>query len=136
MNLKIYFSYLKEKSVYISVGFGGPCGRTLCRNGINCLNIIQEGRRKRYSRRYGRYRGDNSRTFAHRTLAHDRYFIDECQVHRPFYDFIFPALFSRVNGLFFHIKFIVLFYSIFFLGRLSLLSCIITCNPTFYYLKS
>ena len=44
-----------------------------------------------------------SRTFTHRTLAHNWYFID------AFLDFIFPAPCSRVNGLFDHIRFVVLF---------------------------
>ena len=58
------------------------------------------------------------------------------EVNRPFKDFIFPSPCSRVNGLFGHIKFVVLFLGYFFLGRLSLLSCIFTCNPTFYDLKN
>ena len=65
-----------------------------------------------------------SRTFTHRTLAHNWNFIDACQVNRPFKDYIFPVPCSRVNGLFDHIRFVVLFYNIFsFLGRLSWLSC-------------
>ena len=57
-----------------------------------------------------------SRTFAHRTLAHNSYFIDACQLNRPFSDFIFPYLCSRVYVLFGHIKCVVLFFSIFLFG--------------------
>ena len=75
-------------------------------------------------------------TFAHRTLAIDWHFIDAYQVNRSFKDLIFPALCSRVNCLFGHIRFVVPFLMIsFILGRLSLLRCIFTCNSTFYSLE-
>ena len=77
------------------------------------------------------------RTFVHRAFIQDWHFIAVCQVNMHFLDFIFPSLCSRLYGLFGHIWFVVFFfYWIFLLGRLTLQSCILTCNPTFYYFKN
>ena len=76
-----------------------------------------------------------SRTFTHRTLAHNWYLLMPVKSIGLFKTLFFlpcvPGLMAD------HIRFVVLFsYYLFFLGRLSLLSCIFTCNPSFYYLKN
>ena len=69
------------------------------------------------------------RTFAHRTLAQDWYFIDACKVNLCLFKTLF--FLPRVPRSFWSCFFIVFF----FLGRWSLLSCIFTCNSNFYDLK-